>query len=111
MIKKIEEIENTLAKLEGLIKNLRTERDSAKSAGESLKAQLDERELELLQLDEEIQNMTKRHEEETLALKEERKKLEEKLDSLTNRLREMIPMLSESEEKQKGASSDKHNKQ
>lgn len=107
MIKKIEEIGSALANLEGMVKTLKTERDSAKDAGESLKKQLDERELELLQLDEEIQNMTKRHEEEIKALKEEQQKLEEKLDSFAKRIREMIPMLSGSEDVQKGISSDK----
>lgn len=110
MIKKIEEIESALAKLEEMAKSLRVERDSAREAGKALKKQLDEREFELLQLDEEIQNMTKRHEEEIKALQDEQRKLEEKLGSFANRIREMIPMLSEPEEAGKGTSSDKRDK-
>lgn len=110
MIKKIEEIESSLAKLEDIIKTLRSERDSAKKSAENLKKQLDERELELLQLDEEIQNTTKRYEEELKTLREDRQTLEKKLDSFAARVRELIPLLPEAEEKKNGSSSETRNK-
>ena len=110
MIKKIEEIESSLAKLEGIIKTLRSERNSAKETAENLKKQLDERELELLQLDEEIQTTTKRYEDELVTLREDRRTLEKKLDSFAGRIRELIPLLPESEEKRNGSSPETRNK-
>ncbi len=105
MIKKIEEIESALAKVEDTVKTLRSERDSARRAAETLRKQLDERELELLQLDEEIQNQTKRYEEEIATLRGDRQTLETKLEAFAGRIRDLIPMLPESEEKRNGSSS------
>ena len=101
MIKKLEEIDIALAKLEELTRTLRSERDCARDAADNLKKQLDDRELELLQLDDEIQSMTKRHEEELSAMRDEQRKSEERLDSLAGRIREMIPMLSEESREKK----------
>lgn len=110
MIKKIEEIEHSLAKLEEIIKTLRSERDDAKKTAESLKKQLDDRELELLQLDEEMQNLTKRYEDELTTLRQDRQTLEKKLDSFSERVRELIPLLPRDGGKRTASSSETKNK-
>lgn len=110
MIRKLEEIEKSLAKLGDAVKTMRLERDSARNAASSLRKQLDERELELLQLDEEIQNATKKYEEELATLREDRKTMEKKLDSFGGRIRELISLLPNNEEKRNASSGDQKNK-
>lgn len=95
MIAKLTEFENIIEKLEALIKNLKDDRDRAWDEVERVKKIVDQRELELLQLDEEIQREAKRFEERMQALVDEREDAEKKLDELGARIRDLLPLLPE----------------
>ena len=93
MIAKLAEFENIIVKLESLIKNLKADRDQALDEVERLKKLVDQRELELLQLDEEIQSEAKNFEERLKAAADEREDAEKKLDELAIRIRSLLPLL------------------
>ncbi len=93
MIAKLAEFENIIEKLETLIKNLKDERDKALDELEQTKKLVDQRELELLQLDEEIQREAKSFEERLKAATEERVDAEKKLDELADRIRNLLHLL------------------
>lgn len=93
MIAKITEIESAIDKMESMIKKLVEERDNARSEAERLKKQLDGKELEMLQLDEEIQKEAKRFEEEKETIKQTHADSEKKLDEIAARIRQILPLL------------------
>jgi chromosome segregation ATPase len=93
MIAKITEIDGIIDKLESLIKTLREERDEAVQELAAVKKNLDDRELELLQLDEEMQRDKKRFDEERQVVLQERAEAAQKLDKIALRIRELVPLL------------------
>ena len=100
MIAKLTDFENIIEKLESLIKNLKDDRDRAWDEVERIKKIVDQRELELLQLDEEIQRETKNFEERIKAFVDERADAEKKLDELGIRIRDLLPLLPESRDEE-----------
>jgi predicted nucleic acid-binding Zn-ribbon protein len=95
MIEKIAEIDGIVDKLELLIKTLREERDSAVNEFSRLKKDLDDREMELLQMDEEMQKQAKRFEEEKEIMAREQTEAQKKLDSMADRIRQLLPTQSD----------------
>ena len=78
------------------IEALREERDLAVRELASVKTALDEREIELLQMDEEMQREIARFEDERKMLQQERGEAEERLEKLASRVRELVSFLPES---------------
>ncbi|MDR3322118.1 MAG: hypothetical protein LBS93_06675 [Synergistaceae bacterium] len=95
MIGKITELDGVVGKLESLIKTFRDERDKAVGEADRLKKVLDDRELELLQMDEQLQKESKRIEEERQAMMREHADYEQKLGELATRIRELLPLLTD----------------
>jgi uncharacterized coiled-coil DUF342 family protein len=93
MIAKITEIEGIIDKLENVIIKLRDERDRAMDELAAAKRALDERELELLQMDEETRQETARLEDERNAIKGECDDANQRLDKLASRIRELVSFL------------------
>jgi predicted nucleic acid-binding Zn-ribbon protein len=93
MIAKITEIDGIIDRLENMMTALREERDRAISELASLKTELDERELELLQMDEEMRREAARFEDERNMIQQERSEAEARLDKLASRIRELISFL------------------
>jgi predicted nucleic acid-binding Zn-ribbon protein len=91
MIEKITEIDGIVDKLELLIKTLREEKSKAADESERLKKDLDDREMELLQMDEEMQKQAKRFEEEREIMAREQAELRQRLDSMVVRIRQLLP--------------------
>jgi uncharacterized FlgJ-related protein len=96
MISKITEIDGIIDRLETLIKTLREERDSALNELVRVKKDLESRELEIMQMDEEIQKEAKRFEEERQFIMQERIEAGQRLDKMALRIKELAPPLSES---------------
>ncbi|MDR1885607.1 MAG: hypothetical protein LBQ56_04975 [Synergistaceae bacterium] len=95
MIAKITELDGIVERLETLVRTIARERDSALEEVERLRKNLDDRELELLQLDEELQRATQRFDDERAATAQEREETERRLDDLASRIKSMLPPPSE----------------
>ncbi|MDR1515711.1 MAG: hypothetical protein LBS45_08450 [Synergistaceae bacterium] len=95
MIAKITEIEGIIDKLESVIIKLRDERDRAVDELSAAKKALDDRELELLQMDEEMQREAARFEDERNMIKQERDDAGGRLEKLASRIRELVSFLPE----------------
>jgi predicted nucleic acid-binding Zn-ribbon protein len=95
MFGKIAEIDGIVDRLESLIKTLSEERDNAVDELARVKKTLDDRETELLQMDDEIQRETKRFEEERRTMMQEQADAEQRLEKLAYRIRELLPLLPE----------------
>lgn len=93
MIEKLTEIENVVDKLETLVRTLREDRDRAWEEVGRLKKALDERETELLQLDEEIRQEAKRFDEQMQSMHQEREDVSNRLDEVAGRIRDLLPLL------------------
>ncbi|MDR3331332.1 MAG: hypothetical protein LBT08_01775 [Synergistaceae bacterium] len=102
MFAKISELEEIVGKLETLVKSLAKERDQATEEASRMKKALDEREFELLQLDEELQRETKRFQEERASMELEQEETGRKLDDLASRIRALLPLLPESNSEETG---------
>ena len=87
------DIESSLDKIEALVKALREERDTAKADAESMKRALDDREMELLQIDEELQEVKRKSEEELAAERGEREDLENRLAEVAMKLKNLMPLV------------------
>ena len=87
------DIENGLDKIEALVKTLREERDTAKAEAESARRALDEREMELLQTDEELQETKRKSEEQLTAERREREDLENRLAEVALKLKNLMPLV------------------
>ena len=96
MIAKITEIDGIIERLGSAMTALREERDLAVRELASVKTALDEREIELLQMDEEMQREIARFEDERKMLQQERGEAEERLEKLASRVRELVSLLPES---------------
>ena len=95
MIEKIAEVNGIIEKLEERVRALADERNAALSEVAGLKKSLDDREMELLQLDEELRSETKRFEAELARLNQEREETEKHFDELALRVRALLPLLPE----------------
>lgn len=97
MIGRINEIESSAERLESLVRSLVDDRARAWAEVDRLKKSLDDRELELLQLDEHLQNETKRFEEERDSLTTSLAEAETCLEQVALRMRTILPLLPEIE--------------
>lgn len=97
MIGKINEIESAAERLETSVRFLVEDRARAWAEVDRLKKTLDERELELLQLDEQLSRETKRFEEERDALVMAREDAEKCLEQVAARVQSLLPLLPEIE--------------
>lgn len=94
----IMDIESSIDRLEALIKDLRGERDSARQEAAAMKRSLDERELELLQSDEELQQTKRRCEEQLELLADERRakeEMERRLSEVASRVKNLLPLITD----------------
>jgi chromosome segregation ATPase len=96
MIEKIAEVNGIVGKLEELVRELVSERNAAANEVARLRKNLDDREMDLLQLDEQLRSETMKFEEELAKLKQEREDIERKFDELAERIRSILPLLPES---------------
>ena len=99
MITRIAEIEQIAEKLETMIKSLIKERDDALAEVDRLKRTLDDRELELLQTDEELQKVTNERD----SVMRDKEDTERRLDDVAFRIKELLPLLDEEGEELEAA--------
>lgn len=93
MINKITDIETAMDRLEAMVRELQADRTRAWEEVSRLKKALDDREMELLQMDEEMQQNAKRFEEERDAMRGEQTETEQKLEQVALRIRNLLPLL------------------
>ncbi|MDR0651921.1 MAG: hypothetical protein LBG12_01310 [Synergistaceae bacterium] len=91
----IADIENGLVKIEALIRGLFNDRDRARAEAADLKRALDDREMELLTLDEAQQNMKDDYERQIAESSRAREELELKLEELASKIMDLIPLAEE----------------
>jgi chromosome segregation ATPase len=91
----IADIENGLLKIEALIRGLSEDRDKARAEIAELKRALDDRELELLTLDEAQQNMKNDYESQIAESARAREELELKLEELASKIMALMPLVEE----------------
>jgi ribosome-binding protein aMBF1 (putative translation factor) len=91
----IVDIENGLLKIEALIKGLSEDRDKARTETEALKRTLDDREMELLTLDDAQQNMKNDYEKQIAESSRAREELELKLEDLASKIMALMPLVEE----------------
>jgi sugar phosphate isomerase/epimerase len=91
----IADIENGLLKIEALIKGLFEDRDRDRAEIKDLKRALDDRELELLALDEAQQNMKNDYERQIAESSRAREELELKLEELASKVMALMPLAEE----------------
>ncbi|MDR1481698.1 MAG: hypothetical protein LBI74_03640 [Synergistaceae bacterium] len=96
MIEKIAAVYGIVEKLEESVRELVAERNASANEIMRLRKNLDDREMDLLQLDERLRNETERFEDELARLKQEREEIEKKFDELAERIRSILPLLPES---------------
>ena len=87
------DIESGMDKIEALVKTLHEERDAAKAEAESMKRALDEREMEFLQIDEELQEARRTSEEQLTAERKEREDLENRLAEVAQKFKNIMPLV------------------
>lgn len=92
---RVAEIQESADKLESMVRALVDDRERAWAEVAKLKKQLDDRELEFLQMDEEYRNAVKKFDEERASWEGERGDMEKQLDTVAERIRDLIPMLPE----------------
>ncbi|MDR1650933.1 MAG: hypothetical protein LBR87_04035 [Synergistaceae bacterium] len=95
MIDSIVDIESGIDRIEAIVKSLREERDRARSEAEALRKSLDERELELLQIDEELQQTKRGFDEKIAEEGRARGELESRLTELAARIKNLLPLVDE----------------
>jgi chromosome segregation ATPase len=95
MSNSITDIENGLLKIETLIRGLFEDRDEARAEITDLKRALDDRELELLALDEAQQNMKNDYERQIAESSRAREELELKLEDLASKVMALMPLAEE----------------
>jgi chromosome segregation ATPase len=94
MADSIMDIESGIEKIEVLVKNLREDRDKARSEVAALKSALDDRELELLQIDEELQQERRRFEEQLSESVRSKEDLEHRLTEVASKIRNLLPLIA-----------------
>jgi len=89
------DIESGIDKIEALIKTLREERDKAKAEVESIKRALDDREMEFLQIDEELQELKRNGDERFAEERRIREDLENRLTEVASKVKNLLPIVME----------------
>jgi uncharacterized protein involved in exopolysaccharide biosynthesis len=89
------DIESGIAKIETLIKSLREDRDKARAEAAEAKRLLEERELELLQMDEERQDERRGFDEALSEARQASENLETRLAELAARIKNLMPLVAE----------------
>jgi chromosome segregation ATPase len=89
------DIEDSVGKIEALIKNLRDERDKAVKEAAGLRSALDDRELELLQCDEELQKTRRDCENRLDEARRDREDMENRLADVAARVKNILPIVSD----------------
>ena len=95
MSSSIIDIESGITKLEALIKSLREDRDKARAEAAEAKRLLDERELELLQVDEERQEERRGFDDMLSEARQASENLEARLAELAARIKNLVPLVAE----------------
>jgi septal ring factor EnvC (AmiA/AmiB activator) len=95
MSSSITDIESGITKIEALMKSLREDRDKSQSEVSEIKRLLEERELDLLQAEEEREKERRGFEEELSEERKARENLEEKLSELAARINSLMPLVAE----------------
>jgi uncharacterized coiled-coil DUF342 family protein len=95
MAEPIADIENGIDKLDRVIRTLRDERDKARADASVFKSSLDERELELLQMDEERQKERASLNEQLAQARLAKEDLEKRLAEVAAKVRGLMPLVDE----------------
>jgi chromosome segregation ATPase len=96
MSSSIIDIENGITKIEALIKLLREDRDKAREEEEAAKRAIEEREIELLQMDEDRQEERRGYEEKLSEARQANEELEARLTELAARIKNnIVPLVAE----------------
>ncbi|MDR1508764.1 MAG: hypothetical protein LBS53_03930 [Synergistaceae bacterium] len=91
----ITDIESGITKIEELIKSLREDSDKARAEAEDAKRALEERELELLQIDEERQEERRAFDDMLSEARQAGENMEARLAELAVRIKNLIPLVAE----------------
>ena len=89
------DIESGIDKIEALVKTLREERDTAKAELEPIKRALDDREMEFLQIDEELQELKRNGDERLAEERKAREDLENRLAEVAVKVKNLLPIVME----------------
>ena len=89
------DIESGIDKIEALVKTLREERDTAKAEAESARRELDDREMEFLQMDEELQELKRNSEDRLAEERRVREDLENRLTEVALKVQNLLPIVME----------------
>ena len=91
----IADIEKGLMKIETLIRGLSEDRDRARAETAEMKRILDDREMDLLTLDEAQQNMKNDYEKQIAESSHAREELESRLAELASKIMALMPLVEE----------------
>jgi len=94
------DIESGIDKIEALVKALREERDKAKAEAEMMRRTLDDREMEFLQIDEELQEMRRNGDGRLAEERRVREELENRLAEVAAKVKNLLPIVEYSKEAQ-----------
>lgn len=89
-MQKIEQLESYLDQIAEKTKKLQRERDEAVAHSANLSERLDERELQLMQFEEDAQGIAKQHEEELTRLVFEKDQLQSRIDALVDKIKGIL---------------------
>ena len=89
------DIESGIDKIEALVKALREERDVAKAEAEAARRALDDREMEFLQVDEDLQELKRKGDEQLAEERKVREDLENRLAEVAVKVKNLLPIVME----------------
>jgi chromosome segregation ATPase len=89
------DIESGIDKIEAIIRTLRDDRDNAREEVASLKRVLDDRELELLQKEEELEQKTSRYENQIAEAKKAEEDMEMRLADVAAKVKNLLPLVAD----------------
>ena len=91
MSQQFEQLERLVERLAGRMTSLQRERDGAVADAASLKAQLQEKDLELIRARKEAQRSVEQLEREKMTLQKEQQQLEQRFGEMLSRIRGLLP--------------------
>ncbi|MDR3281049.1 MAG: hypothetical protein LBT23_11095 [Synergistaceae bacterium] len=97
MLESILDIESGIEKIEVLVRTLREDRDKARAEAAELRKALDEREIELLQLDEERERERRGYEDKMAETSRAMEDLESRIHYVADKVRNIMPLVNEYE--------------
>ena len=97
-MQQIEQLENYLDQVAEKTKKLKKERDEAVAHSANISERLDERELQLMQFEEDAQGAAKQFEEERALLISEKEQLQTRIDALVKKIKGILTDGSETSE-------------